>query len=125
MSSFWNKKSPYKYINSFKAKPLEFRKAESEKIISKYSDRIPIIVDVQTADIPLDKNKYLVPKDITIGQFMYIIRKRCKLAPEKALFLFINNSLPPSSAIISTVYKTNVDEDGFLYINLNEETTFG
>ncbi len=49
------------------------------------------------SDIPdIDKKKYLVPADLTVGQFHYVIRKRIQLAPEKALFLFCSNTIPPN-----------------------------
>ena len=73
----------------------------------------------------IDKNKYLVPPDLTIGQFLYVIRKRIKLTPEKSIFLFINNSIPSSSKIISQLYKDHKNEDGFLYIIYSGENTFG
>jgi hypothetical protein len=63
------------------------------------------------SDIPdIDKKKYLVPSDLTVGQFHYVIRKRIKLAPEKALFLFCSNSIPPNAALMSTVYEEQKDE---------------
>lgn len=40
--------------------------------------------------------RYLVPGDLTVGQFVYVIRKRIKLTPEKAIFIFVNNVLPPT-----------------------------
>ncbi len=40
--------------------------------------------------------RYLVPADLTVGQFVYVIRKRIKLSPERAIFIFIDNKLPPS-----------------------------
>ena len=40
--------------------------------------------------------RYLVPADLTVGQFVYVIRKRIKLSPEKAIFIFVNNVLPPT-----------------------------
>jgi hypothetical protein len=40
--------------------------------------------------------RYLVPADLTVGQFVYVIRKRIKLSPEKAIFIFVRNVLPPS-----------------------------
>lgn len=53
------------------------------------------------SDIPdIDKKKYLVPADLTVGQFVYVIRKRIKLSPEKAIFIFINNVLPPTGRVI-------------------------
>jgi len=100
---------------------------ESKRILKKYPDRIPIIVELATqTDLPpLDKYKYLVPMDITVGQFNYVIRKRIKLEQDKALFMFVNNSLPPTSAMISDVYSHNKNEDGFCYFIAAAESTFG
>ena len=52
----------------------------------------------------IDKKKYLVPADLTVGQFVYVIRKRIKLSPEKAIFIFIDEVLPPTSAAMLSVY---------------------
>ena len=51
-----------------------------------------------------------------MGQFCYVIRKRIKLAPEKAIFIFVNEVLPPTAALMSSIYDEHKDEDGFLYI---------
>eukprot|EP00980_Cylindrotheca_fusiformis_P002713 scaffold627_cov125-Cylindrotheca_fusiformis.AAC.30 len=106
---------------------LEKRKSEAERIRVKYPDRVPVICEkADRSDIPdIDKKKYLVPADLTVGQFHYVIRKRIKLAPEKALFLFCSNSIPPNAALMSTVYEEQKDEDGFLYIQYSGESTFG
>ena len=72
---------------------------------------------VAKSDIPvIDKKKYLVPSDLTVGQFCYVIRKRIKLAPEKAIFIFVNEVLPPTAALMSSIYDEHKDDDGFLYI---------
>mmetsp|Transcript_13795 Transcript_13795/g.27246 ORF Transcript_13795/g.27246 Transcript_13795/m.27246 type:complete len:121 (+) Transcript_13795:42-404(+) len=107
--------------------PLETRKAESQRMRSKYPDRIPVIVEKAVgSDIPdVDKKKYLVPTDLTVGQFVHVIRKRIKLTPEKAIFIFVNNSLPPTAALMTAVYDEHKDEDGFLYITYNGESIFG
>lgn len=53
---------------------------------------------MEKSDIPtIDKKKYLVPADLTVGQFVYVIRKRIKLSPEKAIFIFVNEILPPTA----------------------------
>lgn len=77
----------------------EKRKAEADRIRDKYPDRIPVICEkVDKSDIPtVDKKKYLVPADLTVGQFVYVIRKRIKLNPEKAIFIFVNQVLPPTA----------------------------
>ena len=88
--------------------------------------------------------RYLVPADLTVGQFVYVIRKRIKVSPEKAIFMFVKNVLPPTggsafllrclhatqvplrggglspalaaAALMSDVYEDHKDDDGFLYI---------
>ena len=107
---------------------FEKRKAEADKIRAKYADRVPVIVEKnsRSGDAPdIDKKKYLVPSDLTAGQFLYVIRKRMKLTPEKAIFIFMNNSLPPSGDLMSQLYKNHRDEDGFLYVTYSGESTFG
>ncbi|KAF3677024.1 Autophagy-related protein 8C [Capsicum annuum] len=69
--------------------------------------------------------RYLVPADLTVGQFVYVIRKRIKLSAEKAIFIFIDNVLPPTGAIMSAIYDEKKDEDGFLYVTYSGENTFG
>jgi GABA(A) receptor-associated protein len=118
-----------KYI-SFKHKTtFEQRLTESISIKNKFPGRIPVIVEKASrisTDIPLiDKNKFLVPGDITMGQFIFIIRKRLLLEPEKALFIFVNNHLPLTTTLMREIYATHIDNDGFLYINYTSENTFG
>jgi len=107
--------------------PFEKRKAEAERIRQKYNDRIPVICEkVEKSDIAtIDKKKYLVPADLTVGQFVYVIRKRIKLSPEKAIFIFVDEVLPPTAALMSSIYEEHKDEDGFLYITYSGENTFG
>lgn len=84
---------------------IEKRIAESTKIREKFPDKIPIIVEKgNKTDIPdIDKNKFLVPNDLTVGQFSYVIRKRLQLSSETALFIVVNNILPPTSQTLAEV----------------------
>lgn len=106
---------------------LEYRTAEANKIKTKYPDRVPVIVErVTNSQITqIDKRKYLVPNDITVAQFMWIIRKRISMPPEKALFLFVNKVVPTSAMTMGEIYQEHRDEDGFLYIQYSGENTFG
>lgn len=72
-----------------------------------------------------DDCRYLVPADLTVGQFVYVVRKRIKLSPEKAIFISVKNILPPTAAMMSAIYEENKDEDGFLYMTYSGENTFG
>lgn len=103
------------------------RKKESTRILLKYPDRIPVIVEnkANSSLPPIDKHKYLSPSDLTFGQFIYVIRKRLVLKPEDALYLFVNNSLIPNSTLLRQVYREHKDEDGFLYVSICSESTFG
>ena len=108
---------------------MEKRGKEAERIIKKYPGRIPVICESkhQQNVMDLDKTKYLVPKDLTMGQFTYVIRKRIKLKAEEALFLIHqkNNVMPSSNELVSQFYKDNKDEDGFLYSTVAAQETFG
>eukprot|EP00178_Gracilaria_changii_P007619 TRINITY_DN23998_c0_g1_i1.p1 TRINITY_DN23998_c0_g1~~TRINITY_DN23998_c0_g1_i1.p1 ORF type:complete len:117 (-),score=13.52 TRINITY_DN23998_c0_g1_i1:67-417(-) len=113
---------------SFKQEhPFEKRKEVSQKIRSKYPDRIPVIVErAPNSDAPeIDKKKYLVPSDITVGKFIWEIRKHMKLNPEQAIFLFVGDSMPPTASLVSIIYERSKDEDGFLYVTYSGESTFG
>jgi len=102
---------------------------ETTRILEKYPDRIPLICekgkDVSSKFLEIDKNKYLVPNDLTVGHFVYVIRKRLQLPPEKAIFLFIRGIMPSSSSLLYHLYDIYKDEDGFLYVNYTFENTFG
>lgn len=114
--------------NNFKSKhSFDNRCKESKNIITKYPDRVPVIVEKQeTSDVvDIDKNKFLVPCDLTVGQFVYVIRKRMKMPPEKAIFVFVDNHIPMQSSLMSSIYDQSKDKDGFLYIKYAGENTFG
>lgn len=108
---------------------FEQRKAEATRVINKYPGRVPIICEksiIASKDCPdIDKKKYLVPIDLTIGQFLYIVRRRLNLSPEKAIFLFVGNKIAPSTISINEIYNYNKDDDGFLYITYALENMFG
>ena len=115
-------KQSFKQMYSF-----EKRSGEAKRIKEKYPDRFPVIVEPsQMGDIPdIDKHKFLVPGDLTFGQFQYIIRKRIKLSPEKAMFMFVENTIPPTAELMSSIYKKYANSDFFLYILYSSENTFG
>jgi GABA(A) receptor-associated protein len=117
--------SKFKFKNSFY---FTDRLEESQRMLRKFPDRVPIICEKNPScrEAPnIDKTKYLVPKDLTIGQFIYVIRNRMSLGAEKGLFLFVNDKIPYSTQYINEVYHTDRDADGFLYISYATENTFG
>merc|ERR1711959_302138 len=108
--------------------PFEKRVEEADKIRKKHADRIPVICErADGSDIAeIDRKKYLVPQELTVGQFVYVVRKRLKLPPEKAIFIFVNGVLPSTgAALMSQMYKDYKDPDGFLYVTYSGENVFG
>ena len=104
------------------------RHSEAMRVREKHPDRIPTIVEKnpECKGLPaLDKNKYLVPNDLTVGQFIYVIRRRIHIRPEKAVFIFVDNNLPSTSTLMGELYYSYSDDDGFLYIRYSGENTFG
>jgi GABA(A) receptor-associated protein len=114
---------------AFKKKfTIEERTQESSRVLTKYPDRIPVICEKNSKckGIPdIDKNKYLVPCDLTCGQFIYIIRRRLSLPAEKGIFLLVDGLIPPSSEAMSSVYSKHKNKDNFLYITYTGENVFG
>jgi len=104
------------------------RVKKSQFILEKYPDRVPLIVNPSKSDrdaYPIDKSKYITPRELTLLQLQQIIRKRIRFPPEKALFMFINNRIYPITSMIGTIYDANKDADGFLYVSYCQESTFG
>lgn len=115
--------APFKTRFSF-----EHRNSEAIKIRTKFPGRIPVIVErsPRAHNIPLlDKEKFLVPGDLTIGQFIFVIRKRISIPSETALFLFVNGTLPTTGMLLKELYESYKDIDGFMYCNYTGENTFG
>lgn len=108
--------------------PFDERKLKASLILKQHSDRIPVVVECSEqlqAVNPLKKNKFIVPFDLLLSQFMFIIRKHMKLEQTQAVFVFINNKLHPSTSIMGELYANEKDEDGFMYLNVFHESTFG
>jgi GABA(A) receptor-associated protein len=107
---------------------FEDRCKESSRIREKFPQRIPIIVERATNSktVPdLDKSRFLVPGEITVAQFIYVIRRRMTLPPETALYVFVNDTLPLATADIREIYSQHANRDGFLYMKYTGENTFG
>ncbi|KAE8077120.1 hypothetical protein FH972_015718 [Carpinus fangiana] len=115
-------------IQSFKKQySFEERLEDAKNIIMKYPDRVPVIIErYSRTDLPeMEKKKYLVPRDMSIGQFIHILSSRLHLTPGKALFVFVKNTLPQTASPMDSIYDSYKDDDGFLYMCYSSEKTFG
>jgi GABA(A) receptor-associated protein len=110
-------------------KTFEEKKHHSNKLLYKYPERIPLVIE-KNEHIILENYKYLLPKNMTMCQFMAIIRTKMNIASKQALFTFVKSSdqsysLVPMNESIENIYSTHKNEDGFLYIKFGIENTFG
>jgi len=106
--------------------------AEAARVRARYPERVPVIVEVRPGD-PIEerggtelKEKYLVPGELTVGQFVATLRKRIALRKEEAIFVFVQGSvLPATAALLSDLDREHRDETGFLFMTVTSESTFG
>jgi hypothetical protein len=118
----------------FFSKTFYVKKAEADRILSKHPDRVPIIVtknklckDIQD----VDKIKYLVPLDLTVYKFSYVLRSRLNLPSHQAFIIYQvdpytnTKRFLTGASIMAEVYDTYKAPDGFLYLEYDSENTFG
>jgi GABA(A) receptor-associated protein len=106
---------------------LEQRLLESSRIRKKYPHRIPVIIKKDPAStLPdIDKVKYLVPDDITVGQFILTLKTRLPITKYESIFLYIGETILSNSTLLSFLYETHKEQDNLLYIRYTNEKTFG
>lgn len=92
---------------------------------NKYPNCYPIILKSGNENIEFNKCKLLVRKDANISQLMSQIRLINKLNSKEAYFLFVNNMLINTSETIESIYMQHKESNGFLYIIVKKESTFG
>ena len=84
--------------------PFQQRTAEARKVMRKFPDRVPVIIERASTgdDVPLlRKRKYLVPRTLTVGQFVHLIRGQLSLPPQQAIFVFAHHILPPTAMLVA------------------------
>ena len=102
------------------------RKEESNKILTKYPNKIPVVCEkLNKSDPDITKHKFLIPLEVTLAYFSILIRKNHILQKNESIFLIIKGMIPHSSYCFSELYNLFKDDDGFLYINYSVESVFG
>ena len=111
-------------------KTIEDKQFQFNKLRCKYPDRIPVIIEENpSCKLKLKNYKYLVPKEISMSQFLYIIRTNMNIGEKQAIFTFVKNGkdyiLVNMNELIENIYNNFKCEDNFLYIKFGIENTFG
>lgn len=103
----------------------EHRLNEFKRIIQKYPDRIPVVIDIEGPGLILDKRKYLAEADMLMVYFQHTIRKRLKVGPNESLFFFYENTIPNPTHSLAQIYDEIPSQDGFMVLTVAKENTFG
>ncbi|XP_043342077.1 microtubule-associated proteins 1A/1B light chain 3C isoform X1 [Cervus elaphus] len=135
-------------------KSLATRREEVAGIRVKFPGKIPVIVERYPREkfLPrLDKTKFLVPQELTMTQFLSVIRfmgcfqdllnqnlwdgvhfqqdsprSRMVLGATEAFYLLVNNkSLGSMNVTMAEIYRDYKDEDGFVYMTYASQEMFG
>ncbi|KAF8764858.1 Gamma-aminobutyric acid receptor-associated like protein [Argiope bruennichi] len=117
-------KTEWKYK---KRKSLESRKVESKEIFQLYPNSIPVVLEkAPNGRVPTaQKEKYLVPRNLTVADFLLMVRKNVLLHDDSSLYLMAGRGkvLSPSWTM-GEVFDKEKDEDGFLYLIYNSYYNF-
>lgn len=105
---------------------LEKRVVLAQNILLKHPGCVPLILEAYDKKIQLNKTKFIIPGTLTVGQFLTDIHKKVLVNSKETIFLFCNqNVLIPTSLSLDAVYQKYKDNDGFLYLLVTKENTFG
>ena len=107
---------------------LAQRLAQSERVREKYPTHVPVVVERGTCnpdDPAPDKEKFLVPGDVSAAQFVQVVRKSMKMTPEQAIFLMIDKSIIPMHEKMCHLHERHKTNDGFMYVTYCFENVFG
>jgi len=98
-------------------------------IKQQYPNYVPIIVrtNKKDKDLKLTKTKFLVTSEITLAQFLVILRKKISaINSTESIFLLINDTLSPVTLTLASIYHEKRDLDtNMLFITVCKENTFG
>ena len=112
-------------MNKFKNKSLEERTQFAKSIMEKHPGKIPLIIESnKDKDLP-PIHKFIIPNDLTVGQVIYMLRKRIKLNEREAIYVFFKDNLLSTNTLMSEVYDQHKDADGIVYAVYAKENTFG
>lgn len=97
-----------------------------QRMMLRHPDTIPVEVILdKSCDFELPQRKLMVRKDMTVGEFISLLRLKMKLKPEEATFILMNNTIPKISASMSDMYEEHMDEAQVLSCVICKENTFG
>jgi GABA(A) receptor-associated protein len=114
----------------------KFTSNKIEEILKKYPGRIPIIITSKTIKFKDNNNNknnsnFIIPSNITMAEFIIMIRKRIELFQEESIFVFVTDKktkkdiLAPASITMDSLYSQYKDDNLILNLYFEKEAVFG
>lgn len=110
---------------SYQKYPLGKRKKMFSIAQEKHPNKILVVCE---CDLNINDEtiyRFALTGDMKFAEFFMNIRKRISVNKIEGLYGLCNNKLICGSQILSKIYNENKNEDGFLYILICKENTFG
>lgn len=120
-------------IERFCSKPLEERLALSDSIKARHPGTVPIILDTSRFKgelSPEHRWKYICPETHLLSHLYWeVIRNGLQISFQESIHFFIYDGFlyatPLMSSTLLEIYNKYRDKDGFLYLHICKENTFG
>ena len=97
---------------------------EMQQVKDKHPGNIPVLL-LPLAERLLNRTKFLCPQQITLAQFIHMIRGRYSLESDEGIFIFIDGQLPPTTATLLELHGQYKDPSGLLNLKYSKESAFG
>jgi hypothetical protein len=101
-----------------------------QNLLTKYPDRVPIVLSSKTY-IKGNPLRFIVPLNLTVTQFMVLLRTKIELKQEEAIFIFVKDMqtgqdiMVQSSVTMESLYSQYKDKDNLLNLFFEKEAVFG
>jgi hypothetical protein len=98
------------------------------RLLQKYPDHVPVLATAtRLLNSALTKQRFLCPRDMTVGQFQAKIRQHLPgITSATGVFLIFGDKCVCAAATrMAQVYTENRGHDLFLHVTVTGENTFG
>lgn len=110
--------------------------SESEVLLEKYSDKIPVLIQIDSRILKIDKQKFLVSDQVSFSSYIEILKKKLiNLNPNDTLNILVTQFNENNEKMLSPItnvdlplrymYKENMDlSTKMLILTISRKTTY-
>lgn len=106
----------------------EQRAREFTRVTTRHPEHVPTILERGDPAAPrLDREKFLLPPNLTVAQLVYVVRRRLRMGSDEALFLVCGKGtvVGGPTTVRELSLRFSDPSDGFLYVRYTLEHAFG